>query len=271
MILLAGSHGYVGSAFVAELERRGLDWVALAPYYTKMPSFEALRSAVKSSKIELVINCAAFIPTPSVDLCKEHRAETLKGNLLFPTLLANACDLARKPFAHIGTACLYDDKKEYSETDKPTRDFNGYCGFYLETKYLSEQIVRGYEKSYVWRIRLPFDEIDHPKNYLTKLRQYPEIWDHTNSLTHRGDFAKAALDLWDLRGPFGVYNMVNPGSINAVSILFQTNRKSPAIVSTGPVTGSRLSANKLMQAGVKIRPVEEAVEDALKNWRPNVP
>jgi dTDP-4-dehydrorhamnose reductase len=263
MITIFGSHGYIGSDLVEEMDKRRMVYGRGSYRQTFLGVMDMLRDF----QSELVINASAFIPTPSVDLCKEHRLETLKGNLMFPAMLAHACELQGIPFAHIGTACLYDDKKEYSETDPPTRDFNGYCGFYLETKWMSEQIVREYEKSYVWRIRLPFDEIDHPKNYLTKLRSYPEVWEHENSITHRGDFAKAALDLWELRAPYGVYHMTNPGSINAVSILFKMNLKSSAIISAGPVTGSRLSAKKLLDAGVKIRPVEEAVSEAIKNWR----
>ena len=47
----------------------------------------------------------------------------------------------------------------------------------------------------------------------------------------------------------------------------------PEILADGPEivphfsTGCRLSTKKLADAGVKLRPVEEAVEHAIKNWQ----
>jgi dTDP-4-dehydrorhamnose reductase len=265
--LLFGASGYIGEAFVAELNRRELTWERLPHTSGFMAVADAMMRLPPKS---LVINCAAFIPTPSVDACKNHKGQTILGNVVFPGMLTYAAVLTGTALAHIGTACLYGSAREYSETDAPTRDFEGYCGFYLKTKYLAEQLVRVYPNTYVWRIRLPFDEIDHPKNYLTKLQAHKEVWAHDNSLTHRGDFVKAALDMWKLQAPFGVYNMVNPGSVNATDILRKMDLPAKRI-SLGPVTGSRLSAAKLLATGVKMRNVHVALNDAMINWRkPNV-
>lgn len=271
VIVIFGASGYIGGAFCKEFNKRNLEFQIIwhtIPYHD-------IRKAIIHFKASLVINCAAFVPTPSVDLCKDNLHETTVGNAVFPSVLAAACEAAGVPLAHIGTACLYGDVKEYNESDPPTRDFNGYCGVYLSTKYLSEKVVReSCPDSYVWRIRLPFDEFDTPKNYLSKLKSFSEVWAHDNSLTHRGDFVKAALDMWELRAPFGVYNCCNPGHISAGAIISKMRAKeiilhSPAFV-RHETTGSLLSTKKLTDTGVKIRPVEEAVEEALENWVPNV-
>jgi UDP-glucose 4,6-dehydratase len=276
MILIIGQ-GYSGTAFAAECRARGIKFEAISRSDFDYSDYKLLREYICALRPDLVINCAAYIPLRSVDDCKLNRPETLKANVMLPCTMVGVCEATGTPLAHISTACLYDDKREYSETDPPTRNLkDGYCSFYLRTKFLSEQLVETYPKSYVWRIRLPFDEQDHPKNYLTKLRSFPQVWNHTNSLSHRGDYVSAALDLWNMRAPFGVYNLVNKGIISAVDILHEVFKwdKTITLEDTlkyqfipGPCTGSTLSTAKLEATGVKIRDVHDAVRDSLENWK----
>lgn len=272
MILILGS-GYAGSAFMRECEARGLPYkmASRGPLtYSHYTNDYIFREMLRGFKPELVINCAAFIPIRSVDDCKNHVGETIDVNLALPVMLATVCEREDVPLAHLSTACLYNDAHEYTEEDLPTRDFKGYCGFYLRTKYMSERALRQYPKSYVWRIRLPFDEQNHLKNYLSKLGAFDKVWSHTNSLSHRGDYVKACLDMWEKRVPCGVYNCVNKGSISAEQIISEMVsygiHNGDCEFVPGPVTGSTLSTAKLEATGVKIRHVREALEDSLKNW-----
>lgn len=268
VILILGSTGYIARAFTNEAMKRKLDFiVASRPGcdYTKPPDMDFL---LRKGKPSLVINCAAFIPQPSVDLCKNSKDTTILANLVFPTMLATLCGQHDVPLAHISTACLYDDAKIYCEQDAPTRDWDGYCGFYLRTKYLSELAVRQWKKSYVWRIRLPFDHRDSPRNYLSKLRAFKTVWNVVNSLTHRGDFVKAALDMWAMRAPWGTYSMTNPGFISAEDVVERMNINPRPEISIGLAQGCKLSTAKLISTGVKIRPVSEALDESVREWLP---
>ena len=40
---------------------------------------------------------------------------------------------------------------------------------------MAEDCLNDVKKKYIWRIRLPFDEIDHPRNYLTKLMRFEKL------------------------------------------------------------------------------------------------
>ena len=162
-------------------------------------------------------------------------------------------------------------RESTEETDPPLRGWDGYCGTYVGCKLLAEKLVFEYPKTYVLRLRLPFDNLDHPRNYLSKIAAFPTIFDHTNSLTHRGDFAKAALDLVELRAPYGIYNCVNPGQLSARQMIIGMQVRSiidrcPEIEENPPVSGTRLSTTKLISVGIKIRSVEEAMQHALDNW-----
>lgn len=262
--MIIGSTGYIGTAFMRECEKRRTDYSTL--------SHEAVSfKSVMPEGTELVVNCAAYIPRQSVSLCDQNQAETIRGNILFPAMLSHWCHRHEVPLAHISTGCLWSDGKEHSEDDPIQRAFTGYCGFYVGTKVLSEEEVRKYNQHYIWRIRLPFDEQDSDRNYLSKLARFPEVFDHNNTVSHRSDFAKSCLDLWNLNAPFGTYNVMNPGSIKArtiIDIMLEKGiRKTRPSFVTGKQGDCQVSVQKIMSLGVKIRPVEEAIDEALSNWK----
>lgn len=267
MILLIGN-GYIARAISQQLILKTMK--NCHARHTEVDSFWKAHELLKALRPELVINAAAFIPPESVSLCDNHPAETIKGNVLLPTILSAACADQGIPFAHISTGCLWSDGLTHSEEDAPTRAFTGHCGFYIGTKVLAEEEVRKSEKHYIWRVRLPFDQFDGPRNYLSKLANFKQVWVQKNSACHRVDFAKACLDLWAMRAPFGTYNMVNPGVLSVSDIV--ARMQLMGLVKTLPEFVLKkdgecfLSSQKLISTGVKIRNVEEAVDESLENW-----
>jgi len=274
-VILLGSTGYIGSEFARISMQRGhvitpLDYREAVQKERWFSDF--VQKERWFSDFDLVVNCAAYIPKPSVSLCDQNEVETVNGNVRLPFKLACICERKDVPLVHFSTACLFDENREYAESDKPLRGFKDHCGWYVGTKLMAEELVGNIEKHYILRIRLPFDEQAGERNYLSKIIAYPKVYDHLNSLTHRADCMNAALDLVERKAPFGTYNLTNPGSISARRVCDKMLAaglltKMPEFV-PGPCTGTTLSVDKLLSAGVKIRPVEEAVDDAIKNWRP---
>src|SRR5207245_968903 len=108
----------------------------------------------------------------------------------------------------------------YTEKDEPNFTFRQPpCSFYSGAKALGEEAIAGIGRSYIWRLRIPFDEHDNPRNYLTKVQRYPKVYDNVNSISHRGDFVRVCLDLWDIKAPFGTYNITNPGFITTRQVV----------------------------------------------------
>lgn len=261
-VAIFGSGGHLGSALVAEMESRGMDWLSM-DYRDHHPKFP--------QGTTLVVNAAAFIPKPSVIACDTQPEATIRGNLMLPTMLAEACDRAGIPFAHLSTGCLWTDGEEHDEESPPQRGFGGHCGTYVGVKILAEEAVSSAcEKHYIWRVRLPFDEVDNPRNYLSKLAAFSEVWDQVNSISHRADFAKAALDLWDKKAPWGTYHLVNPGSIPATTVVARMQAKgifphTPHFIDK--LDGScQLSVEKALSIGIKMRSADDAVNDAIARW-----
>lgn len=271
-VLLLGSGGYIGSTFAKELLRRSIPHqVWRANDYNSIWTDE-IASLLRMIKPTLVVNCLAYIPKDSVASCDQNQEQTIRSNVMLPEMLATVCGGYRVPLAHISTGCLWSDGEEHSENDPPQRSFTGHCGFYIGTKLLGDEAVRNNcEEHYIWRVRLPFDEFDHPRNYLSKLAKFDEVWHHQNTICHRGDFVKGCLDLWEKRAAWGTYHVANPGSIEAPAIWFLMRdagiRMNHCQFLHGPHGGSKLSVKKLLDAGVSIRPVEEAIHHSITNWR----
>jgi UDP-glucose 4,6-dehydratase len=283
MILVLG-RGYIGAAFATELKARGSDYKICSREVLDYTQFSLLVDLLKGKKFQAVINCAAFVTQPSVDGCEDYRSETLLVNLVFPSVLVNACQLTGTPLLHVSTGCLYNGDNNgagFREIDTPHLSFNTKCGTYVGSKELAEHVVRRHELSWICRVRLPFDEFDHERNLLSKLQRYSTICDETQSLAHRGDFVKACLDMIAMQVPFGTYNCTSPGAVNYAElcgklsrVLYKGKREFKFIhpdefdktMARTPKSRCVLSAEKLLSTGVKIRPVDEAIDHSLNNW-----
>jgi UDP-glucose 4,6-dehydratase len=314
MILLLGASGYIGEAFAKELQRRQREFVPLARRQVDYSRFDLLREFLRAKKPAFVVNAAGYTGKPNVDACELDKAGTLVGNTLLPQTIAHACAAAGVPWGHVSSGCIFAgakiseggkirvekdlnqpalhalvEKKSaavqgFNEADTPNFSFrDGPCSFYSGTKALGEEAMAGIGQSYVWRLRIPFDEFDNKRNYLSKVQRYAKVYDNVNSISHRADFVKACLDTWELRAPFGIYNVTNPGYVTTRHVVEQIEKfLKPArtfdfwkddaefyqVAAKTPRSNCVMDASKLLAAGVKIRGVEEALEDSLKNWRP---
>lgn len=316
MILLLGASGYIGEAFAAELLRRKWDFVSLSRKQTDYARFDRLLEFLQQKKPEFVVNAAGFTGKPNVDACELSKADTLIGNTLLPQTIAHACAAVGVPWGHVSSGCVFSGAKivengktrverdlttpelrrlvetapdkihGFTETDVPNFTFrNGPCSFYSGTKALAEEAIAGIGRSYIWRLRIPFDAFDNSRNYLSKVQRYAKVYDNVNSISHRSDFVRACLDLWEKRALFGIYNVTNPGFVTTRRVVEAIRRiLKPAKTfefwpgdeefyrhaARTPRSNCVMDVSKLLAAGVKIRPVDEAIEDSLKNWKPEL-
>ncbi len=291
MIVLIGAGGYFGSEFSRLLTKQGLDYCAITRddklTFESFTKFLHSRPQEIGRPVSIVINCAAYVDQRGVDYNEQHRALTLTDNLLLPMILTHACEATDTPLLHLSSGCLYqgdNDGRGWSEDDAPQLNVNT-CGIYVASKMMAEKVVGQWAKSYICRVRLPFDGIDHPRNLLTKLQNFTKVSDETQSLTHRGDAVKAMLDLWQRNAAYGVYHCVSPGGVSyrklctTISLALYSGKKRFDLISPGEfdetlaaTTKSRcvLNTTKLAKAGVTMRHVDKAIDDAILNWKPNV-
>ncbi len=175
----------------------------------------------------------------------------------------------------------------FTEWDEPNFSFRrAPCNFYSGTKALAEEAIRGVGQNYIWRPRMLFNECDEPRNLLAKLQHYDRIYDNVNSITHLDEFVRVCLELWERQASFGIYNVVNPGAVTTRRIVemiqqilnpargfefWENDEEFYRCQAKTPRSSCILDPSKLLMLGVKMRPVEEALEDTLERWHTALP
>ena len=313
MIVLLGATGYIGQAFAQELKRRGAQFLPLSRQQSDYTRFDVLLKFLRETRPSFLVNAAGYTGKPNVDACETAQADTLHGNTLLPQTIAQACVGSGTPWGHVSSGCIYTGAwiagngsrrvekdltcpelrsvvekspgsiQGFTETDEPNFSFRQPpCSFYSGTKALAEEAIAGVGQSYIWRLRIPFDECDSPRNYLSKVQRYAKVYENVNSLSHRADFVCACLDTWERRVPFGIYNVTNPGFVTTRQVVERIQRvlqpdrsfefwandeEFYKVAAKTPRSNCVLDVSKLLATGVKMRPVNKALEDALSKWK----
>lgn len=286
MIYLLGGSGYVGAAFERLLSRRGCAFTILRRSDFDYTDEAKLTGLLRREKPAFLINAAGYTGKPNVDACELNKAECLAANAVLPGLIAKACEAANIPWGHVSSGCIYSgsrpDGSGFTELDPPNFSFrSNHCSFYSGTKALGEEILAAYPNAYIWRMRIPFNEIDSPRNYLSKLMHYERLLDAENSITQLDEFAVAAISCWEKRIPFGIYNVTNPGVVTTREVVdlikksglsdksfqfFKDEDEFMKVTCGTPRSNCLLDSGKLAEAGIPMTEVHDAIERDLRRW-----
>lgn len=289
MIYLLGGSGYVGSAYQARLKLKGLPFRSLSRREFDYANQAKLTALLREEKPSFLIHAAGYTGKPNVDACEYHKAECLMANAVLPGIVAQACAAAEIPWGHVSSGCIYNgarpDGTGFTENDVPNFTFRSNpCSFYSGTKALGEEILAGFPDGYIWRLRIPFNEVDGPRNYLSKLIRYPRLLDATNSLSQLDEFVTATLACWEKRVPFGTYNVTNPGAVTTREVVelikksgvsgkhfdfFADDAEFMNTVAKAPRSNCLLDSSKLAATGIELTEVHEAIERDLGRWIKN--
>jgi dTDP-4-dehydrorhamnose reductase len=304
MILVLGASGFIGRAFVSELRRREQPFIPLTRRAFDYTRFDFLFDYFRTMRPEFVINAASYEVPAGVRMQEAEREKMMALNAILPQMIARVCLMTKTAWGHVSSGSVYrgakvlkdgqpairhdlagaealelfatqpDQFHGFTEIDEPNSSFRSpSCDFYSGTKALAEESIQNIGQSYIWRLRIPFDEHEDPCNWIWRVQREGEIQDSIQSFSHLEDCVKACLDLWEMRAPFEIYNVTNPGAMSTGCVAREMCRvlRTPVRVSSGGNDGSPpgciLDSGKLLRAGVKLRPVERALEDCLNRVR----
>ena len=286
MIILFGATGYIGSEFKKQLAELKLP-VFLWPN-TKTTTFQDLEKWYEEAGYPLIgaaINAAGYTGKPNVDACELYKEDTIHGNIVWPQILTDWCMLNDIPLGHVSSGCIYEgrrsDGQPFTEEDEPNFSFKyNNSSFYSSTKTIAEQIVGKWEKSYIWRLRIPFEEFDNSRNYISKILKYERLLDAENSVSNKQEFVSACIQTLNKKVPYGIYNVTNGGYITTKGVtekfkntiakdktftFVEEDEFYKNVVKT-PRSNCVMSNEKLLSTGIKMRTADEAFDYCIKNW-----
>ena len=250
---------------------------------------------------------------PALNRAENDRTHMLQINTVLPQTVARVCAMTNTAFGHVSSGSIYlgakisengtlrieedlgsdsvrallrsrpEALRGFTELDGPNFSFNSApCTFYSGTKALAEEALRDNEV-YIWRFRLPFNELEDSNNFLCQFQDGMKMPDAINSVSHVDDCVAACLQLWEARAPLGVYNVVNPGPISTQDlarmiqrILKPARRLELMVFDENPSPSLEralrsdcvLDTSKLVSAGIKLREARLALEYSLQKWAP---
>jgi dTDP-4-dehydrorhamnose reductase len=291
MIVLLGGRGYVGSAFRAFFEKCSVEYVSISRNEVDYTNPTILSALLRDIHPQFLINCAGYTGKPNVDACEVHKAECLAGNAVLPGVIRLACESVSLPWGHVSSGCIYTGEvlhgRGFTEKDQPNFSFRtNNCSFYSGSKALGEECLEGADDVYIWRLRIPFNNQDNSRNYLSKLLRYDRLLDATNSISHLDEFVSCCWQSWQLRIPAGIYNITNTGSVTTREVVallgeylgvkkqfqfFDSEQQFMEQAAITPRSNCVLENEKIRSTGIAVRDVRDAIISSLKCWQTNSP
>ena len=232
-VLIFGANGWIGSKVVKLLQDMDINFVKSV---CRADDINMIRT-----ELELNINVThimSFIGRThgiyedqvigTIDYLEKpgKLVENMRDNLFSPIALAELCKEMNIHFTYLGTGCIFEYDEHHLFGDTTTGFLESDVPNFVGSSY---SIVKGYtdrmmqlmysETALNARIRMPItDELDSPRNFITKIINYPKVCSIPNSMTVLDELLPFLIDL-ALRGEVGTVNLTNPGIISHNEIL----------------------------------------------------
>lgn len=225
-----------------------------------------------------VINCSGFTGTPNVEGCEDYKEECYHYNVTVPLQITKAYNQLEIPVIHIGSGCIYNGyDKIYSENDESNFGADSYeSSFYSKTKDAFEKLSSKMNR-YIFRIRIPFNGVVEPKNYLFKVFTYNNLISKQNSITCVDDLMQFIEYFIERKPEYGVYNVVNEGSVDGFEVVEMLKKKGISNPNWKfcsieemkfKVNRSNciLSTEKIKELGLQLPNVKESLERSVEQF-----
>ena len=287
MIVLLGKSGYIASEILSSAVKSGKKILPISRSECDYYDASKLAHLLKDTGANFVINAAGYTGKPNVDACEHAKYECLQGNSVLPGIIREVCEDLSLPWGHISSGCIFSGKRTdgtgWREHDEPNFSFSSPpCSFYSGSKALGEEVLHGAIDCFIWRLRIPFNHQVNSRNYLQKLLSYQYLLEAENSVSQLNEFTEMCLKCTNNNVEPGIYNMTNPGAIQTRQVtewmkmygfedrkfeFFQNEGEFMKEAASTPRSNCVLDTTKAFNAGIGMKPVEEAMIESIIKMR----
>lgn len=213
--------------------------------------------------------------------------DNVKDNLFSPLSLAILCNSLHIHYTYLGTGCIftYDEahpfgKEESGFTEESLPNFFG--SGYSTVKGFTDRLIHMIGGNTLnLRIRMPITNIDHPRNFITKITTYEKICSIPNSMTVLPELLPLVVKMMQ-DGVIGTINLTNPGLISHNEILemykdyidphftwenFSVEEQAKILASER--SNNFLETTRLESLFPHVKPIKESVREMLEKYKIN--
>lgn len=213
--LIYGHNGWIAKQFIKEIP----SYIDIVKGQARFENFEKIKTEITTIKPDNVIVLGGLTyksPATNIDWCEDNKQEVIRVNVLGTLNIADICEQNGIHCTILGTGCIYStlEDKEYTEEDM--WDFQE--SFYSKTKAYTQELLKCYKNVLLLRIRMPINNSDDPKNFISKLKKFDKIISVKNSMTVLPELIPVMIRMIEV-GKNGTWNIVNPGTISHKEIM----------------------------------------------------
>jgi len=286
VLVFGGKTGWIGGMMVDLCKKEGIEVFAAE---SRIENRTAVEEELDSIKPSHVLMSAGITGRPNIDWCEDHKAETVRTNVIGTLTVADCCNVRDIHCTVYATGCIfkYDDAHPlgsgvgFMEGDSP----NFAESWYSETKGYMEQMLKVYPSCLILRVRMPISDDLFHRNFVTKIAKYERIVNIPNSMTVLTEMLPASMAMAKANLT-GVYNFTNPGVISHNEVMdlytkyidptyFYSNftvDEQAKILKAGR-SNNELDTTKLMKdmpEGVVVNDIKTAVELCFQRMKVNL-
>ena len=209
--ILLGSTGYIGSKIYAMLKKQNKNFITIND---RIANVNTIKDKLTLFNPKYVINAAGLTGKPNISWCDDNRVETIETNITYQLTLAKICNDLNIHLTVVGSGGIFNDKNIKSESDEG----NSFANFYTESRIYLENIIKNYENVLYLRVNYPISaDLNNERNLLYKLNKYQTICDTELSITCLDALLPLLSEIIENK-EIGVFNFVNPDTINLITI-----------------------------------------------------
>lgn len=286
-ILFYGSKGWIGKQFTKILIENKINFYESL---NRVDNFKLIEEEIDKFNpthiISFIGRTSGYIGNklyPTIDYLEKpgKLKDNINDNLFCPLFLAILCQNKNIHLTYLGSGCIFEYNDEYTtEKGFDEESFPNFFGSsYSIVKGYTDRIMHFFENNVLnLRLRMPINNLNDGKNFISKITKYEKICSYPNSMTVLPELLPYVLKMMQMNIK-GTINFTNPGYITHNEILemykdivdSNFSWKNFTIEEQNKILDSKRSNNfletkKLQELFPEVKNIKESIRECLLKY-----